>query len=352
MEKREAQERADRIQAFRLELEALEKEGALRLPPEERARLAAHHDALLRDLSERFEVDTTAAERQLSWGMRIASLLAALALGAAVFFLFYRVSGLLATPVQVAVLAAAPLLGLAGTALAARRDRSGYFTALAGALAFACFLLDLLVLGTIFDLAPSQGVFLACAAFALLLAYACGLRILLVAGIGCLLLWLPATFGSCLGCAPFHFGLRPENFVLGGLVLFAVPLALRHRTRPGFPPLYRFFGLLALFVAVLILSYAGLLSYLPWGRSAVEGTYQVLGFLLCALAIGAGVRLGWRETANTGIAFFVVQLYAKFFDWWWEVMPRYAFFLVLGLTGVAVLIVLRWLREWKRRVQG
>jgi len=94
-----AQRRADRIAAFREELEELEREGVLVLPPEERARVAAHHEELLRALASRFDVDLGERARQLSWGMRIASFLGAVALAASAFFFLYRIWGLLATPV-------------------------------------------------------------------------------------------------------------------------------------------------------------------------------------------------------------------------------------------------------------
>jgi len=47
---------------------------------------------------------------------------------------------------------------------------------------------------------------------------------------------------------------------------------------------------------------------------------------------------------NTGVTFFVVFLYTKFFDWWWDALPKYLFFLVLGLAAVLILLVLRRLR--------
>ena len=48
---------------------------------------------------------------------------------------------------------------------------------------------------------------------------------------------------------------------------------------------------------------------------------------------------------NTGLSFFVIFLYTKLFDWWWESMPKYLFFLVLGLSAVLILLVLRRLRS-------
>ena len=37
-------------------------------------------------------------------------------------------------------------------------------------------------------------------------------------------------------------------------------------------------------------------------------------------------------------------MYTKFYDWWWEIMPKYLFFLALGLTAVLTLLILRRLR--------
>jgi hypothetical protein len=33
---------------------------------------------------------------------------------------------------------------------------------------------------------------------------------------------------------------------------------------------------------------------------------------------------------NTGITFFVIFLYTKFFDWWWDALPKWLFFLLLA----------------------
>ncbi len=60
--------------------------------------------------------------------------------------------------------------------------------------------------------------------------------------------------------------------------------------------------------------------------------------------IWLGARRNWADVRNTGITFFVIFLYTKFFDWWWEAMPKYLFFLVLGLSALLILLVLRRLR--------
>ena len=45
--------------------------------------------------------------------------------------------------------------------------------------------------------------------------------------------------------------------------------------------------------------------------------------------------------ANTASAFLVLFVYAKCFDWWWDWMPRWLFFLVLGGMALAVMVVLK-----------
>ena len=76
----------------------------------------------------------------------------------------------------------------------------------------------------------------------------------------------------------------------------------------------------------------------------MESIYQLAGFLFSALTIWLGLRRQWTETANTGVVFFVIFLYTKFYDWWWELMPKYLFFLILGLTALLVLMVMKRLR--------
>jgi hypothetical protein len=339
-----AQRRADRVLAFRAELAALESEGVVALGPEARARVDAHHDALLARLGERFEVDVTEGEKGLSRGMRIAAFLGALALAASAVLFFYRIWGLVPTAAQVAILVAAPLLALGATELAARRERSGYFATLAGLVAFAAFVLDVSALGQVFDVTPSEAYLLAWAAFGLLLAYAYGLRLLLAAGILAFVGWLAAETGAWSGCHWLHFGERPENFLPAGVLLAAFPSLAAHRRLADFPPLYRAFGLLAILLPVLVLANWGETSYLPWAGGTLEAVYQVLGFALSAGAIWLGLRRRWPEAVNTGTAFFVVFTWVKLIDWFWDWMPGYLFFLIVGATAVAALLILKRLR--------
>jgi uncharacterized membrane protein len=343
MDREQAQARIDRIHAFRTEVASLAQEG-VELPATLGEHITTHHEALLAGLAAEFDVDTSSDQKRLSLGMRVASFLGALALSAAVYFFFLRFWGELGTVAQVALLVAAPLLATVGIEFAARRERTLYFASIVALVAFAAFVLNLSMLGTIFSITASQNAFLAWGGFALLLAYAYGLRLMLVAGLTCLMAYLAATVGTWSGAYWLSFGERPENFLLAGSAMAALGL-LRHNRQPCFAGVYRVYGMLAVFIAILILANWGGSSYLTLRNNSVENIYQGLGFVLAGLTIWLGIRRQWPGLVNLGSTFFVLYLYTKLFDWWWEWMPKYIFFLLLGLIAIGLLFVLRRLRN-------
>ena len=143
----QAQQRVDRIAAFRAELTELEREQALTLTPDQRAHLEAHLAQVLSTLREQFGADVTDAARRISWGMRVASLLGGLALFAALILFLHRIWGALPFAVQFGVLTLVPLLFLAALEFAHRRGVSGYVQALLGLAAGTAFVLELDALG-------------------------------------------------------------------------------------------------------------------------------------------------------------------------------------------------------------
>jgi uncharacterized membrane protein len=340
----DAQKRADDIRVFTDELARLEREGVVALPEAQRQAIAAHHRALLEQFSRAYDIDSDARAKQLSLGMRVASFLGALALAASVFFLFWQFWGRFSTTAQVAILIGAALGSLGATAWIQTRDSSGYFTKLAAMVAFACFVINIAMLGQIFNITPSDKALIPWAAYALLLAYTLDLRLLLAAGILCIVAWIAARTGTVSGMYWLHFGERPENFFPAAVLLFLAPILIPHARFTGFAPIYRVFALITLFLSILILSNWGQISYLDYDTDVIEGCYQVLGFVLSGAAIWLGARKHWGDVVNTGSTFFVIFLYTKFFDWWWESMPKYIFFFVMGLTAVLLLVIMRRLR--------
>lgn len=346
-----AQARIDRIRALRDELAALEREGVALPDHDSRSRMDAHHDALVADLRERFDVDVDGSQKQLSMGMRVASLIGALALSAAVFFFFYRIWGLLNTPVQVILLIAAPLAATFLAGFAHRREHSGYFTSLAALVAVACFVLDLSVLGQTFNLVPSRNAFLAWALFALILAYSWGLKLVLTAGLVSLIAYFSAAVGAWGGLYWLSFGERPETILIAAL-LITLPGWFRSLPRPEFSNVYRVFGFLVAFISVLVLSHWGRASFLPFSPSLVEAGYQLAGFLGSAALIVVGIRREEGKLFNLGATFFLLFLYTKIFDWWWDWIPKWLFFLIVGLVAVGFLLLLGRLRRAGQRGDG
>ncbi|MEM1142298.1 MAG: DUF2157 domain-containing protein [Pseudomonadota bacterium] len=344
------QQRVDRIRIFRDELAALERDQVLVLSEDQQAATRDYHDSLLQLLAETYDVDTTDAQKKLSLGMQVASLLGALALAISVFFLFFQYWGAFSTIQQIGILLTAPLLMLVCCVVVADREATGYFAKVLALITFACFVLNISVLGRIYNITPSDGAFFVWGVLAFLLAYCCNVRLLLVAGIVCIGGLLAARVGAWSGIYWVDFGARPENFLPVAVLLFALPFVLAsfHRGFTGFTgflAIYRVFGLIAFFVPVLILSYWGSASYLTISNDVVEVLYQVIGFAVSAALIAVGVKRGLNDVVNTANTFFILFLYTKIYSWWWDLMPKYLFFLLVGLVALLLLFVFKRLRS-------
>lgn len=348
LEREQAQQRAARIAAFREELAELRREQVLQLSEAQEQAVASHHRQLLTHFRQTLDIDADARARQLSLGMRLASLFGALALAAALFFLFYQFWGLFDAIAQVAILLGSTLGSLLACFWLQARDASGYYAKLAAVLAFVCFVLNLSMLGQIFNITPSDKALLPWGALALLLAYQCRQRLLLVVALLCFGLFVAARLGDWVGWHWWSLGERPELF-MPLLALLFVPQWWDQRRYTGFAACYRVLALLYLLGPVLVLSYWGGGSYLKWSTGSIEALYQVLGFVLAGATIWLGVCRGWGEVVNTGLVFALIMLFAKLFDWWWQLLPRYLFFLLLGLIAVLLLMVLQ---RWRRSAAG
>ena len=342
--KTDAQNRADRIGAFQAELAALVRGKVVSLSDEQHSAIAGYHEKLLAGLSTTYDIDVDRRDAQLSLGMKIASFLGALGLAASAFFLFYQFWGRIPTTIQVVLLVGAPGLGLFATGYVVSREKTGYFAKLLGMVCLSCFVLNLTMLGQIFNINPSPNAFLIWAVFALILAYAADARLLLAAGIISLAAFISARAGTWAGCYWLHFGERPESFFPAAAILFSASF-FSPRRFSGFAVIYRVFALLLLFLPVLILANWGQVSYLHLTNNSIEVIYQLAGFLLSALVIWLGIIRGWPEVVNTGNVFFVIFLYTKLYQWWWDWMPKYLFFLVIGLTAILMLLVFKRLRN-------
>lgn len=342
----EAQQRAEQIQSFKQELSCIQSDSEFLLSNEQQQQIKDYHTNKLAELKQRFDIDLTTRAKQLSWGMKIASLFAALAMTSSLFFLFYHFWGYFNTPLQVSVLVAAPIVSFVVTVWLAGREQASYFSKIAALVSYGCFILNLSMLGQIFNIAPSPNAVLVWSAYAAFLAYMCRARLLLFFAIVGVLNFIAMKFGTWFGIYWISFGERPENFFIPALVMFLLPLKISRPKYHDFDPIYRVLALIALFVPILILSHYGRISYLSWSVNNVEGFYQVIGFVLAAIVIWVSVKFQWRDSVNTGMVFFILFLYTKFFDWWWEFLPKYLFFFAIGAISFGVLIIFKRLRNY------
>lgn len=343
--RREAQRRADAIRTFRDELARLERDNVLALSDEQRSGLDHHLDATLAGLAKRFDVDVTESEKQVSWVMRIASTVAGLALCAAVYLFFFRFWALLAVPLQIGILVLAPIGLVLAAEFASRRERTPYFTSLLSIMAFAAFVANVNVLGTMFNVTPSPGAFFAWGLFALALAYHFRLRLQLAAAIVCLLVWIGGVVNAWAGGFWGNMLEAPEPLIVAGAAVAAVAFAPRLFRHPEFPAVYASLGLLTIFVAALMMSLAPVRTYLTLSKSGTAALYQVFGMLASAAVIWFGISRRIPAAANVAAGSFVIFLYCRLVAWWWDWMPRYIFFLIVGLLSLALLVVFRKIRR-------
>lgn len=345
----DAQLRVDQIHAFQQEMHELESDSVLAISAEQASKVQGYHSQLLQTLAATYDVDTSVQSKQLTLGMKIASLFGALTMAVSLFFLFYQFWGYLSTSIQVSILIIAPVslfllsLHLAQKELTQKKGYA-YFSKIAALVSLSCFVLNLTMLGQIFNISPSPNAFAVWASFSFLLAYACNARLLLFFGIVSISGFIAMKMGSWSGMYWISFGERPENFFIPSFIIFLLPQLINHKHFAGFEVIYRVMALIILFIPILILSNWGKISYLSWSADVIEGFYQLVGFVLSAAAIWLGIKRHWGEVTQTGNVFFILFVYTKFFDWWWDWMPKFVFFFILGLSALLALMVFKRIR--------
>jgi uncharacterized membrane protein len=252
--------------------------------------------------------------------------------------------GYLETPWQVAIVVVTPLLALAGTEFAARRERTLYFAGLLALVAFASFVLNLMVVGSVFNIESTERALLAWGAFALVLAYRYGLRILLAMGLLLSISYAAAVFNARLGYHWLDFGQRPELIALLAWIVFATPFVVPHIRNGDFPGVYRLVGSLVFFVSIVSLAEWGVQSYLPFASINVERAYEMIGLGTSAGAIWWGIRRHWNGIVNVGAVFFVIFLFTRLYHWWWDWLPKYLFFALIGALGIVLVVAFKRIR--------
>lgn len=340
--------RTRRILAFREELTALEAEGVVAPDDAALAPIRAHHDALLASISVREDVDLTRSEARLSTGMRIATVLGAAALSAAWGFFVAAAWDDLGRTARLALVAIPPILLTFGTAIAARRETSGYVANIVGTVAAIALGVNLAAIGVLYDLPDSRRLFLAVGTFAMLLAYGHGLAMPLLIGIAGLGGWLWSLAAIPQGrWWDGVFG-QLEFLALLGLGAMLMP-AITRKGPPGFVMVWRTAGAIGVVSALLILGLSANASFFDGANDdMVEASYQLLGGAAFTVMVWQGLVRDRIELVRAGTVGLALLLMFRMVDWFWDWIPKWLFFLVVGAIAFGALLLLRRLRRTAR----
>lgn len=150
--------------------------------------------------------------------------------------------------------------------------------------------------------------------------------------------WMGTETGYMSGWGAYYLGMNyPLRFVFFGALLIAVTVRLERV--PGFQPFYRStlaMGLLDLFIALWLMSIFG--NYAEgdgwWSRA---GHLELFAWsALFAIAAGGAIWHGLRfdngMTKGFGITFLFINLYTRFFEYFWSGMHKAIFFAILGAS--------------------
>ncbi len=159
------------------------------------------------------------------------------------------------------------------------------------------------------------------------------------------LLALGAWFGTETGYLSrwnwYFLGLNyPLRFVFFGTMLTVSSLFLRkHKQLSYFFDITYFAGLLYLFTSLLLLSIFGNYGTLEEWYLIKQITlfyWAIISAALCALAISIGLKKNDAMLREFGIIFLFINLYTRYFEYFWDSWHKAVFFMVLGISFVLI----------------
>ena len=349
LNKQDAQKRVDQILAFRNELSALHADGAVQLSDAEQQAITVYHERLLEEFSLKHDADLTTSEYQLSWGMRIASTLGAIAFTLGVFMFFEYYWDTFATLTQVVLVTTAPALGWLLSEIVARAYKTPHYTLLAVLTAIACFAANLYVVGSIYNVTPTPYEVMAWGLFGLLLAFRHDLP--LVGGPSLLAVMVSAG-GLLTNHAGFAWPMEiiPEFYIVAGILCLLVPMILKWPAIERYRHVVFFVALLQTYFFLQWLMISPEDSLLPLTKSEAEWFYTVVTLIAGGLAVRHCIHVEWAAGTYLSALSLVMAMLQRYFDWFYDDLPNYVFFLLLGVIAIGVIVLLRRTRALLRSV--
>lgn len=339
-------DRARRVLAWRDEEAALAAEGVVSADDTTLRAIRAHHDALLAGYAATGTVDLSREEERLSAGMRLATLLGAAALSVAWAMLASSLWNDLAPAAKLALVWVPALALLPATSFAALREPSGYIANIVGTVGTIAMAVAGFATFDMYEIDSPRVPFLLFGAYGLFVAYRYRLVLpLLVAivGAGAFVWSLEAMMLRSPVNDTFEH-LEPLMFV--GLGAYLVG-ALRQSDPPAFSLVWRLAGIVAMVFPLLLLGVTTDGSWFGSGHTA-ELIYQLVGLLAFVAMVVLGLKRDDVILARGGATALVLFLFFRMVDWFWEAIPDWLFFLLMGGLAFGVLLVLRAVRERRR----
>jgi hypothetical protein len=149
--------------------------------------------------------------------------------------------------------------------------------------------------------------------------------------------WMGTETGYMSGWGAYYLGMNyPLRFILFGAVLTAAALAIEGSKQ--FNHFYRttlVMGLLYLFIALWLMSIFG--NYVDmdsWYNAKDIELFQwslLFGIVACA-AIYHGLRYDNAITKGFGLTFLFINLYTRYFEYFWSMTHKAIFFAFLGIS--------------------
>ena len=152
--------------------------------------------------------------------------------------------------------------------------------------------------------------------------------------------WLGAETGYRSGWGAYYLGMNyPMRFVLLGLLLCGLSVLFKrnaHWSRlAAFERSTLSVGLLYLFISLWILSifgdYGDMTSWYQARHMELFHWSLLFGAAACA-AIWLGVKDDDAMLRGYGLVFLGLNLYTRFFEWFWNSLNKGLFFIIVGLS--------------------
>ncbi|MBE7635883.1 DUF2157 domain-containing protein [Sneathiella sp. P13V-1] len=345
MNKRDAQRRAEQILSFQQEMEILKSEQVLRLSETDRSAVSNYHEELLDHLSATFDTDRTKGQANLSIGMQIASTLGAIAFSFALFLVFENFWDDLGIYIQLGLASLLPFIGLGLTIAVDRIFKTPYYTGLSVIVAIACLVGNILILGHYFNLPDSPNAFLLWGVYGVILSLRYQLAFPFFLSVLSIFTFIGGYITEVLGYNWSHT-IYGELYLAPALIIAAACYLYLPARRYHLTPVLFLTAFLVAAVSLLQLSLAGRYSFFTIDRDFVEFFYTLLALGFGGISIAISLKEDWSFSKYAAIGFLILVLLTKYYDWAWDVLPEYVFFLILGIFSIAIIIVLRKTRAY------